>query len=120
MTVEVLGSLVGFRLVPLIREWVFCLLLLGDSNAGVGNSGEVGVCYVQFVDGLNGGGSEAAGGGSFLDEEVVEECNKQNEGGERIKHESRGKVQALSFCQRLIQLWLRLRLKQQCLLSEGV
>ena len=69
--------------------------------------------------GLDGGGSEAASSGGFLDEKEVEECNKQDEGGERIDHESRGKVQALSFCQRLIQLWLRSQLKQQCLLSEG-
>ena len=62
---------------------------------------------------------EAAGGGSFLDKQEIEECNKQDEGCERIEHESRGKGQALSFCQRLIQLWLRSRLKQQCLLSEG-
>ena len=69
------------------------------------------VCYFESVSSLD--------GGSFLDEEEVEKCNKQDEGCERIEHESRGKVQALSFCQRLIQLWLRSQLKQQCLLSEG-
>ena len=50
---------------------------------------------------------------------VGKECNKQDKGGERIEHESRGKVQALSFCQRLIQLWLRSRLKQQILAKRG-
>ena len=38
--------------------------------------------------GLNCGSSETAGGGSFLDEEEVEECNKQDEGCERSEHES--------------------------------
>ena len=79
----------------------------------------MGVCYLESVGSLDSGGCEAAGGGGFLDEEKVEECDKQDKGCERIEHESRGKVQALSFCQRLIQLWLRSRLKQQCLLSEG-
>ena len=79
----------------------------------------MGVCYFKSVSSLDSGGCEVASGGGFLDEEEVEECNKQDEGGERFKHESRGKVPALSFCQRLIQLWLRSRLKQQCLLSEG-
>ena len=60
-----------------------------------------------------------AGGGGFLDEQEVEECNKQDEGCERVEHESRGKGQTLSFCQRLVQLRLKSRLKQQCLLSEG-
>ena len=64
-------------------------------------------------------GGEAAGSGSFLDQEEIAEGDKQDEGCERIEHESRGKGQALSFCQRLIQLWLRSRLKHQCLLSEG-
>ena len=79
----------------------------------------MGVSYVKLMSGLYGGGSELTSGGGFLDEEKVEECNKQDEGGERFEHELQGKVQALSFCQRLIQLWLRSRLKQQCLLSEG-
>ena len=77
------------------------------------------VCYFKSVSSLDSGGSKAAGSGGFLDEEKVEECNKQDKGCEGVDHESRGKVQALSFCQRLIQLWLRSRLKQQCLLSEG-
>ena len=77
------------------------------------------VCYFEFVSSLDGDSSEAAGGGGFLDEEEVEDYNKQDEGCERVEHESRGKGQALSFCQRLIQLRLRSRLKQQCLLSEG-
>ena len=75
--------------------------------------------YSKFVSGLDRGSGEATSGGSFLDEEEVEEWNKQDEGGERVEHESQGKGQALSFCQWLIQLWLRSRLKQQCLLSEG-
>ena len=79
----------------------------------------MGVCYFQSVSGLDSSGGEAAGSGGFLDKEEVREYNKQDEGCERIEHESRGKGQALSFCQRLIQLWLRSRLKQQCLLSEG-
>ena len=77
------------------------------------------VCYFESVSSLDSSSGEAAGGGGFLDKEEIEECNKQDEGCERIKHESRGKGQALSFCQQLIQLWLRSRLKQQCLLSEG-
>ena len=77
------------------------------------------VSNLKSMVGLDCGSSEAAGSGGFLDKEKIEECNKQDEGCERIEHESRGKGQALSFCQRLIQLWLRSRLKQQCLLSEG-
>ena len=77
------------------------------------------VCYFESMSSLDSGGGEATSSGGFLDEEEVEECNKQDEGGERIKHESRGKVQALSFCQRLIQLWLRSRLKQQMLAKRG-
>ena len=116
-----------FRPVPSIGEWVFCLLLLGGGegllslfcNVDVGDGGEVRICYFESVGSLDSGSGEMASSGGFLDKEEVEECNKQDEGCERIEHESRGKVQALSFCQRLIQLWLRLRLKQQCLLSEG-
>ena len=127
MSVEILGGLAASRPVPSVDEWVFCLLLLRDGNrlsllfdnTGVRDGGYMGVCYLKSVGSLDGGGCETAGGGSFLDEKEVEECNKQDEGGERVKHESRGKSQALSFCQRLIQLWLRSRLKQQCLLSEG-
>ena len=75
----------------------------------------MGVCYFESVSSLDSSGGETAGSGGFLDEEEIEDCNKQDEGCERIEHESRGKVQALSFCQRLIQLWLRSRLKQQTL-----
>ena len=122
-----MGGLAASRPVPFVGEWVFCLLLLGDGdrllslfgNAGVGDGCEMCVCYFKSVSSLDSGGGEAAGSGGFLDEEEVEDCNKQDEGYERIEHESRGKGQALSFCQRLIQLWLRSRLKQQCLLSEG-
>ena len=67
----------------------------------------MGVCYFESVSSLDSGSGEAASGGGFLDEEEVEGCNKQDEGCDRIEHESRGKGQALSFCQRLIQLWLR-------------
>ena len=115
-----MGGLVAFRPVPLIGEWVFCLLLLGDGKTAIGNSSDVVVGYVELMSSLNGSGDKLVGGGSLLDEEVVEKCDKQDEGGERIEHELRGKVQALSFCQRLIQLWLRSQLKQQCLLSEGL
>ena len=85
----------------------------------MGISGDMCVCYFNSVVSLSGDSGEATGGGGFLDEEEIEECNKQNKRDEQIEHESRGKGQALSFCQRLIQLWLRSRLKQQCLLSEG-
>ena len=79
----------------------------------------MGVCYFDSVSSLDSGGGKAAGSGGFLDEEEVEERNKQDEGCERFEHESRGKGQALSFCQRLIQLWLRSRLKQQILAKRG-
>ena len=79
----------------------------------------MGVRYFESVSSLDSGSGEAASSGGFLDEEEVEECNKQDKGGERIEHESRGKVQALSFCQRLIQLWLRSQLKQQTLVKRG-
>ena len=113
--VEVLGGLVAFRPIPSVGEWVFCLLLLWNGEAAVGNRCDVVVGYVESMSGLNGSSDELAGGCGFLDEEEVEECDKQEERGEQIEHESRGKVQALSFCQQLIQLWLRSRLKQQTL-----
>ena len=119
MSVKVLGGLVASRPVPSVGEWVFCLLLLWDGKSDVGVCSDVCVGNLESVIGLDCSSGEAAGGGGFLDEEEVEECNKQGEGCERIEHESRGKVQALSFCLRLIQLWLRSRLKQQYLLSEG-
>ena len=103
-----MGGLVAFRPVPLIGEWVLCLLLLRDGKTDVSVGGHVCVGYSELVIGLYGGSSESSGGSGFLDEEEVEECSKQDKGGERIEHESQGKVQALSFCQRLIQLWLRL------------
>ena len=61
-----------FRPAPSIGEWVFCLLLLQGSNSGVRNSGEVCVCYVKSVGGLDSGSGESSSGGSFLDEEEVE------------------------------------------------
>ena len=82
LTVEVLGGLVSFRPVPSIGEWVLCLLLLRDSDAGVGDGSKVGVCCFKPVSGLYSGGGEAASSCSFLNEEEVEECNKQYEGGE--------------------------------------
>ena len=106
-SVIILGGLAAFRPVPSVSERVLCLLLLWDSDAGIGDSGEVCVRYVEPMSSLDCGSSEVASGGGFLDEEEVEECDKQYERGERIEHESRGKGQALSFCQRLIQLWLR-------------
>ena len=118
-SVVILGGLVAFRPVPSVGEWVFCLLLLWDSETAVWDGSEVVACYVILVSGLHSSGGKLASRGGFLDEEEIEEYNKQDEGGERFKHESRGKVRALSFCQRLIQLWLRSRLKQQCLLSKG-
>ena len=114
-----MGGLVAFRPVPLIGEWVLCLLLLWDSEGDVRVCSDVCVSDLESMIGLNCSSSETAGSGGFLDEEEVEECDKQDEGCERVEHESRGKGQALSFCQRLVQLWLRSRLKQQCLLSEG-
>ena len=91
-----MGGLVAFRPVPSVCKWVLCLLLLWDGrgllslfgNAGIRDGGEVSVCYFKSVGSLNSSGGEAAGGGGFLDEEEVEKCNKQDEGGERIKHES--------------------------------
>ena len=77
-----------FRPVPSIGEWVFCLLLLWDGDAGVRDRGKMCVCYVELVCSLNGSSGELAGRSSFLDEEEIEECNKQNKGGERFKHES--------------------------------
>ena len=115
MSVKILGGLVASRPVPSIGEWVLCLLLLWDGKGDVGICGDVCVSNLKSVIGLDCGSGETAGGGGFLDEEEVGECNKQDEGYERVEHESRGKVQALSFCQRLIQLWLRSRLKQQTL-----
>ena len=114
-----MGGLAAFRPVPSVGEWVLCLLLLWNGEGDVGVCGDVCVSDFESVVGLYGGSSEAASGSSLFDEEVVEECNKQDEGGERVKHESRGKGQALSFCQRLIQLWLRSRLKQQILVKRG-
>ena len=112
-----MGGLAAFRPVPSIGEWVLCLLLLRDGDADVGEGGDVCIGYFKSSIGLNGSGSESASSSGLLDEEEVEECNKQDKGGERIEHESRGKGQALSFCQRLIQLWLRSRLKQQMLVK---
>ena len=118
-SLEVLGGLVAFRPVPSVEEWVFCLLLLRDGESDVGVCSDVCVSNLELMIGLDCSSSETTGGGGFLDKEEVDECNKQDEGCERFEHESRGKGQAFSFCQRLIQLWLRSRLKQQCLLSEG-
>ena len=114
-----MGGLVAFRPIPSVGEWVFCLLLLWDGEGDVGVCGDMCISDFESVVCLYRRGGETASSGGFLDEKEVEECNKQDEGCERFEHESRGKVQALSFCQRLIQLWLRSRLKQQCLLSEG-
>ena len=85
----------------------------------MGVGGNVCVGYFELVISLCSNGSESSGGGVFLDEEKVEECDKQDESSEQVEHESQGKVQALSFCQRLIQLWLRSRLKQQSLAKQG-
>ena len=95
-SVEVLGGLVAFRPVPSVGEWVFCLLLLQDgdglllslSDTSVGDGSEMGVGYFESVGGLNSGGCKAMSGSGLLDKEEVEECNKQDEGGERIDHES--------------------------------
>ena len=118
-SVEVLGGLVAFRPVPSIGEWVLCLLLLWDGEGDMRIGSDVRIGYLESVIGLDCCSSEAACSGGFLDEEEVGECNKQDEGCERIEHESRGKGQALSFCQRLIQLGLRSRLKQQTLAKRG-
>ena len=42
----------------------------------------MGVCYFEFVSSLDSGSGEATSSGGFLDEEEVEECNKQDEGCE--------------------------------------
>ena len=86
--VEVLGGLAAFRPVPSVGEWVFCLLLLWDGETDVGVSSNVSVGYFELMIGLDCSGSEATGGGGFLDKEEVEECNKQDKGGERVEHES--------------------------------
>ena len=117
--VEILSGLAAFRPVPSVGEWVLCLLLLRDGESDVRVCGDMCVSNFKSVVGLDCSSSEAAGSGGFLDKKEVEECNKQDEGCERVKHESRGKGQALSFCQRLIQLWLRSRLKQQILAKRG-
>ena len=119
LTVEVLGGLVAFRPVPSVGEWVLCLLLLWDGESDVRVGSDVCVSNLESVVGLGCSSGEAAGGSSFLDEKEVEERNKQDEGCGQVEHESRGKGQALSFCQRLIQLWLRSRLKQQTLAKRG-
>ena len=83
-----MGGLATFRPVPLVGKWVFCLLLLWGGESSVGDSGKMCIHYIQSVSGLNGSGGESAGGGCFLDEEEIEWCSKQDEGGERIEHES--------------------------------
>ena len=88
LPVKVLGGLVASRPVPSIGEWVLCLLLLwdgdglsfGDTSVGVGC--EVCVCHFESVSSLDSSCGETAGGGSFLDEEKVEKCNKQDKGCE--------------------------------------
>ena len=102
-SVVVLGGLVAFRPVPSVGEWVFCLLLLRDGDGlfdetSVRDRGYACVCYFEVVGSLYCDSGEAASGSGSPDEEV-EECNKQDEGCERVEHELRGKVQALSFCQ---------------------
>jgi hypothetical protein len=47
----------------------------------------------------------------FLDDcgfenQVQQKSNEDDSGDKGIEHESQGESQALSFCQRLIQLWL--------------
>jgi hypothetical protein len=66
------------------------------------------VIPVEFVAHLGLG----FGSGGFRDQ-VNEGAEEGSGSNERIEHESRGKDQALSFCQRLIQLWLRSRLKHK-------
>ena len=70
--VEVLSGLAAFRPVPSVGEWVLCLLLLWDSDTSVGDGGEMCVCYIEFVGGLDGSSSESSGGGGFLDKQEVE------------------------------------------------
>jgi hypothetical protein len=66
------------------------------------------VVPVEFVARLG----LSLGSGGFRDQ--IDDGAEEGSGSdERIEHESRGKVQALSFCQRLIQLWLRSRLKHK-------
>jgi hypothetical protein len=45
---------------------------------------------------------------SWFANQIQEGSDKDGSSNEGIQHELRGKGQALSFCQQLIQLWLRL------------
>ena len=84
-----MGGLVAFRPVPSVCEWVFCLLLLQDSDGllslfsstSVKDGGYACVCYFEVMGSLYCDGGEAASSSGLLDEEV-EECNKQDEGCE--------------------------------------
>ena len=77
-----MGGLVASRPVPSIGEWILCLLLLWDGEGDVGVCGDVCVSDFKSMIRLSRCGGEAASGGGFLDEEKVEECNKQDEGCE--------------------------------------
>jgi hypothetical protein len=66
------------------------------------------VIPVELVAGLGFGFS-----GRGFGDQVYEGAEEGSGSNERIEHESRGKGQALSFCQRLIQLWLRSQLKHK-------
>ena len=73
------------------------------------------VCYADLVCGLSGSVGQLLGSGSFLEKQKTKQGDEEYGRDEGVDHESQGKVQALSFCQQLIQLWLRSQLKQQTL-----
>jgi hypothetical protein len=104
-TPEVANSLASFRLVSAIRRG-FPLLFL--CCCVVDRSLDLSVVPVKLVARLG----LCVGGRRFRDQ-VNQSTEKGGGSDERIKHESRGKDQALSFCQRLIQLWLRSQLKHK-------
>jgi hypothetical protein len=66
------------------------------------------VVPIEFVAGLGFSLS-----GRWFRNQVDKGAEEGGGSDERVEHESRGKGQALSFCQRLIQLWLRSRLKHK-------
>ena len=70
--IVVLGGLAAFRPVPSIGEWIFHLLLLWEGETAVGDGGDVVVCYVKLMGGLDSSGGKLMGGGCFLDEKKVE------------------------------------------------
>jgi hypothetical protein len=105
LTLEVANSLASFRLVSAIRRG-FSLFLL--CCRVVDRCWSFVVVPVKFVARLG-----LCVGGRRFGDQIDQSTEKGGGSDERIEHESRGKGQALSFCQRLIQLWLRSRLEHK-------